>query len=211
MICSITTLRLRLSAHTVRMEGLVRHTTPRRIGLSDLGARPLCALMLTLSSAIAACARSSASVVEKPATSRPPLASSASGEAPVQAEDLVTRTNAQRVALRLPLLMREGALMRAAQLQADQMAALNTMAHDLPGARYPSLDSRLEAVGYRMQASGENVAEGYASAAAVLAGWMTSPSHRVNIVSTAFTQMGAGVATASNGRRFHAQVFGTPR
>lgn len=141
------------------MAGLVRHTTPRRIGLPERGARPLRALMLTLFTVIAACARSSASAVEKPAISRPPLASSASGQGP----------------------------------------------------RYPSLDSRLEAVGYRMQASGENVAEGYPSAAAVLAGWMTSPGHRANIVSTAFTQMGAGVATASNGRRFHAQVFGTPR
>ena len=167
--------------------------------------------MLTLSTAIAACARSSASAVEKPAANRPPLAPSAAAPALVQAEDLVTRTNAQRVTLRLSPLMRESALMRAAQLQADQMAALNTMAHDLPRARYPTLDSRLEAVGYRMQASGENVAEGYPSAAAVLAGWMTSPGHRANIVSTAFTQMGAGMATASNGRRFHAQVFGTPR
>lgn len=123
----------------------------------------------------------------------------------------MTRTNAQRVALGLPPLAREAALMRAAQLQAVQMAALNTMAHDLPHAAYPSLDSRLAAVGYRMRASGENVAEGYPSATAVLAGWMTSPAHRANIVSTHFTQMGAGVATASNGHRFHAQVFGSPR
>lgn len=161
-------------------------------------------LFLTLS---IACARTSTSPRPQPSTSSPPVASTA----PAQAEELVARTNAQRTTLGLPRLIREGALMRAAQLQADQMAALNTMAHDLPRATYPSLDSRLAAVGYRMQASGENVAEGYPSAAAVLAGWMTSPGHRANIVSTRFTQMGAGVATASNGRRFHAQVFGTPR
>ncbi|MEO8621216.1 MAG: CAP domain-containing protein [bacterium] len=59
--------------------------------------------------------------------------------------------------------------------------------------------------------AGENVAEGHPSAAAVVAGWMASPEHRANIVSTHFTEMGAGAATAKNGRRFYAQVFGAPR
>ena len=56
-----------------------------------------------------------------------------------------------------------------------------------------------------------NVAEGYPSPKAVVAGWMTSPGHRENIVSTTFTEMGAAVATARNGRTFYAQVFGRPR
>jgi uncharacterized protein YkwD len=126
-------------------------------------------------------------------------------------EEIVVRTNAERQALGLPALARNAALMSAAQLQADQMAALNTMAHDLPGAAYPSPSSRLDAVGYRMSASGENVAEGYPTPAAVVAGWMTSPGHRANIISTQFTEMGAGFATAKNGRKFYAQVFAHPR
>jgi uncharacterized protein YkwD len=126
-------------------------------------------------------------------------------------EEIVVRTNAERQQLGLPPLARNAALMNAAQLQADQMAALNTMAHDLPGAAYPSPSSRLDAVGYRMSASGENVAEGYPTPAAVVAGWMTSPGHRANIVSTKFNEMGAGMATAKNGRKFYAQVFGHPR
>jgi uncharacterized protein YkwD len=126
-------------------------------------------------------------------------------------EEIVTRTNAERKALGVPALARSAALMNAAQLQANQMAALNTMAHQLPGAAYPSLDSRLDAVRYRARAAGENVAEGHPSAAAVVAGWMSSPGHRSNIVSTQFIEMGAGAATAKNGRRFYAQVFGAPR
>jgi len=126
-------------------------------------------------------------------------------------EEIVARTNAERQKLGLPALARNAALMRAAQLQANQMAALNKMEHDLPGATYPSPDDRLDAVGYRMSASGENVAEGYPSPKAVVAGWMTSPGHRENIVSTTFTEMGAAVATARNGRTFYAQVFGRPR
>jgi uncharacterized protein YkwD len=126
-------------------------------------------------------------------------------------DEIVVRTNVERQKLGLPALARSAALMSAAQLQANQMAALNKMAHDLPGASYPSPDDRLDAVGYRMSASGENVAEGYPSPTAVVAGWMTSPGHRENIVSTRFTEMGAGVATAKNGRKFYAQVFGHPR
>jgi uncharacterized protein YkwD len=126
-------------------------------------------------------------------------------------EEIVVRTNGERRKLGLPTLARNAALMSAAQLQADQMAARNTMAHDLPGSAYPSPRSRLDAVGYRMSASGENVAEGYPTPTAVVTGWMTSTGHRANIVSTTFSEMGAGMATAKNGRKFYAQVFGHPR
>ncbi|MEP6999569.1 MAG: CAP domain-containing protein [bacterium] len=126
-------------------------------------------------------------------------------------EEIVVRTNVERKAVGVPALARNAALMNAAQLQANQMAARNIMAHQLAGAAYPSLDSRLAAVRYGARAAGENVAEGHPSSAAVVAGWMSSPGHRANIVSTHFTEMGAGAATAKNGRRFYAQVFGTPR
>jgi uncharacterized protein YkwD len=140
-----------------------------------------------------------------------PLSGSGSIKLNASGEDIVVRTNAQRELLGLPVLRRSTHLMSAAQLQADQMAALNTMAHELSGASYPSPSSRLDAVGYRMSASAENVAEGYPTSAAVVAGWMTSPGHRSNIVSTAFTEMGAGYAAGKNGRKYYAQVFGRPR
>jgi uncharacterized protein YkwD len=158
---------------------------------------------------IGACAASACVIgTAAPVRSARPIAA---GPASPMAEDVVVRTNAQRTALKLPALRRNEALMLAAQLQADQMAAAGRMAHELPEAAYPSLDSRLDAVGYRMRASGENVAEGYPSGAAVLSGWMASPGHRDNIVSTHYTEMGAGVATAKNGQRFYAQVFASPR
>ncbi len=101
--------------------------------------------------------------------------------------------------------------MQAAQLQAEQMAASKRMAHELPGARFPGLDDRLVAVGYRWRASGENVAEGYSDPDAVVNGWMKSPGHRENIVSSHYLEMGAGMAVGSNGRKYWAQVFATAR
>ncbi|MDB4908069.1 MAG: hypothetical protein JWO05_2853 [Gemmatimonadetes bacterium] len=100
--------------------------------------------------------------------------------------------------------------MRAAQIQADQMAASHTLTHHVPKSRYPRLQDRLHAVGYHWRATAENVGSGYPNAAAVVTAWMNSPGHSANMVSHRFTQAGAGVATDSNGVRYWVLVFGTP-
>ena len=165
------------------------------------------ACVITMTLVTVACGKS-ARVAPAPSThpaQRPVLTADTAGEG------VVARTNAERRKLGLALLARNGILMRAAQMQADQMAATLTMAHELPRARYPTMTDRLRAVGYTYAAIGENVAAGYPSAASVVAGWMTSPGHRANIASTSYTEMGAGVATGKNGLRYWAQVFGAPR
>jgi uncharacterized protein YkwD len=120
-------------------------------------------------------------------------------------------TNAARRAAALPALGRSMNLMSAAQMQADQMAQANTMAHDIPSAAYPTLQSRMDAVSYPYRAVGENVAEGYQGGAGVVQGWMRSPGHRANILSAEYTELGTGAARARNGRAYYAQVFGRPR
>jgi uncharacterized protein YkwD len=40
---------------------------------------------------------------------------------------------------------------------------------------------------------------------------MGSSGHRANILSTRYTEMGTGVATARDGTQYWAQVFGRPR
>ena len=44
-------------------------------------------------------------------------------------------------------------------------------------------------------AIGENIAAGYPTPEAVVAGWMASPGHRANILSADFTEIGIGVTT----------------
>jgi len=100
---------------------------------------------------------------------------------------------------------------QAAQLQAEQMAALGTMAHDLPRARYPTLDSRLAAVRYPWSDAAENVARNYGTGTSVVTGWMKSEHHRVNILDPSFTQIGSGYAVDARGDKYYAQVFGRPR
>jgi uncharacterized protein YkwD len=125
-------------------------------------------------------------------------------------EEIVARTNDERRRLGLSTLRRSAALMQAAQIQADQMAATGTMAHEIPGTRYPTLGARLAAVSYSARAAGENIAEGYADAATAVAGWMTSPGHRANITSRDFTEMGAAMSRSPRGARYYVQVFGAP-
>ena len=120
-------------------------------------------------------------------------------------------TNRERVRASLTPLRRNADLARAAQLQAEQMAAGGKLAHELPGARYPTLVSRLKLVSYQYRNVGENVAEGYTSGAALMAGWMTSAPHRANILSARFTETGVGMARSKSGRTYTAQVFARPR
>ena len=120
-------------------------------------------------------------------------------------------TNRERVRASLTPLRRNADLTRAAQLQAEQMAAAGKLTHEVPGSRYPTLASRLRLIGYQYRAVGENVAEGYTSGAALMAGWMTSAPHRANILSARYTETGVGMARSKSGRTYHAQVFARPR
>jgi uncharacterized protein YkwD len=127
------------------------------------------------------------------------------------ADSIVRLTNRERTRADLPSLVPNAALTRAAQIQAEQMAAADRLAHEIPSARYPTLAARLKTVNYVPRASAENIAEGYTSAAAAVAGWMTSTGHRQNILSDRYTEIGVGTARSKRGRAFHAQVFGRRR
>jgi uncharacterized protein YkwD len=126
------------------------------------------------------------------------------------AADVIRLTNIERAHHRRAALSANPRLMRAAQLQADQMAQASQMAHVLPDARYPRTEDRIAAADYRWRAVGENVAFGQANATKVLDSWMHSHGHRTNILNSTFTEMGAGYAVDGSGRPYYVQVFGRP-
>jgi uncharacterized protein YkwD len=122
---------------------------------------------------------------------------------------IVELTNAERVNAGLSALRVNTQLMQAAQIQADQMAQLGRLEHELSGAKYPTPSDRLAAVGYRWQTYGENIAMGQPTAAAVLDSWMHSSGHRANIMNSKFQEIGVGYARDRAGRTYYVQVFGT--
>ncbi|MCR8915499.1 CAP domain-containing protein [Marinobacter panjinensis] len=67
--------------------------------------------------------------------------------------------------------------------------------------------------GYSWSAVGENIASGQNSVDRVVEGWLSSPGHCANIMSTEFTEMGAArvEAPGSPYSPFWTQVFARPR
>jgi len=122
---------------------------------------------------------------------------------------IVQLTNAERSKAGMAPLRASMTLMQAAQIQAEQMARLGRLEHELSGAKYPTPSDRLAAVGYRWQTYGENIAMGQSNAAAVLDSWMHSSGHRANILNGRFQEIGIGYARDSAGRPYYVQVFGT--
>ena len=138
---------------------------------------------------------------------RPP---GASGDAVVAAE-VVDLTNRERLRHGLRPLGASSLLMEAARLHAEQMAAYRQAAHTITSARYPTMQSRLEAVRYSYASAAENVAWNQRSAAEVVATWMASSGHRANILDANLMEIGAAMARAANGEPYWIQVFGRPR
>lgn len=127
------------------------------------------------------------------------------------ATTLAELTNTERNRMALGSLRGNSLLSTAAQLQADQLASLRLLEHEVPGARYPTPADRLAAAGYQWLASGENLASGQRTAAEAMSDWMNSPGHRLNILNVNFTELGTGYATDSTGRPYYVQVFAKPR
>ena len=123
---------------------------------------------------------------------------------------MVDLTNVERTRERRRPLRANARLMRAAQIQADQMARVRRLAHVLPNAAYPRTEDRLVAANYRWRTYGENVALGQKNAAEVVESWMLSRGHRTNILNPDFTEMGAGYAIDGSGRPYYVQVFAGP-
>jgi len=104
-----------------------------------------------------------------------------------------------------------GRLAQAALAHSQDMARRNYFDHDTPEG--DSAGERALRAGYRWRSVGENIAAGQGSARAAVAGWLASPEHCANIMSPAFTDMGAAesIGSQSDMSIYWTQVFGAPR
>jgi uncharacterized protein YkwD len=123
---------------------------------------------------------------------------------------IVDLTNIERTRVGVSPLRPESRLMKAAQLQAEQMASLGRMDHVLRDGQYPAPQDRLAAAGYRWRAYAENIAYGHRGPEAVTESWMGSAGHRANMLNGAYTELGTGYAVDDRGRSYFVQVFGKP-
>ena len=124
---------------------------------------------------------------------------------------LVDLANADRVQNKLGTLTVNPVLVMAAQAKANDMATHGYFSHISPQGIDPWF--WFQQVGYKFDYAGENLAVDFSDSGAVNNAWMSSPSHRGNLLDPHFTEI--GVATAQGmyqGRptTFVVQEFGTP-
>jgi uncharacterized protein YkwD len=143
-----------------------------------------------------------------PAVSRAqtPQAANAPEVEPVIAT-LITLHNQERSKAGLPALTMEPRLMQAAQIQAQYMARSKKATHQGQDGTTPA--QRVQQQGYHAIKVAENVADGQATAEAVLQAWMHSPPHRQNILGS-FSDIGAARAISADGVPYWCVVFGLP-
>jgi uncharacterized protein YkwD len=132
--------------------------------------------------------------------------------AAVRSEMLRSINDARRDA-KLPPLRLEPRLLDCAQRYANLMLARSHYGHTGPDG--DTVRERAEAAGYvPFAALGENLAQGQWTVAEVMDGWLHSPAHRENLLSSVFTEVGVGVAYGRNDNGWQVlwvQCFGRPR
>jgi uncharacterized protein YkwD len=122
------------------------------------------------------------------------------------AAQVVALVNAHRAQLGLAALVVSPTLDAAATWKARNMAAYGYMDHGDPGPpQARTAAERLAACGYPQAEWGEDLASGYSTAQAVVAGWLSSPEHRANIERPEFRATGVGAAGTPV---YWAQTFG---
>jgi hypothetical protein len=84
----------------------------------------------------------------------------------------------------------------AARAHSKDMRVKGYFEHNSPDGKTPW--DRIKAAGYS-QPGAENIAMGYATAKAVIDGWMNSPGHRANILNCKLKAVGIGVEYGSGG------------
>ncbi len=107
----------------------------------------------------------------------------------VSAQDFLIETNQVRVAAGLEPLTLNNDLMVAAGKKANDMIANNYWDHFRPADKKAPWDFIKES-GYDYHYAGENLARGFKTAAGITQAWMESPSHRANLLSPLYTEVG---------------------
>lgn len=110
-------------------------------------------------------------------------------------EQLLSLTNQQREQHGLKPLHLDSELSQAATQKAADMFAKDYWAHVAPDGVTPWVF--IKGAGYDYLYAGENLARGFTTANDVVTAWMNSPSHRDNMLSPNYNDVGFAVATGN--------------
>lgn len=105
--------------------------------------------------------------------------------------DLLNKTNQARAENGLPPLDSNAELSRAAQGKAQHMLIHNYWSHFAPDGTSPWVF--INDAGYNYVYAGENLAKGFTKSDEIVNAWMNSPTHRENILSEKYSEIGFAV------------------
>ncbi|MFA4872678.1 MAG: CAP domain-containing protein [Patescibacteria group bacterium] len=110
-------------------------------------------------------------------------------------QEIIRLINGTRAQVKMPPLIVDPELTRAAQYKANDMLARGYFNHITPEGKKPWELINVQKYPYR--AVGENLAIDFVTSDAVHAALMASPSHHANIVQKAYQHVGIGVASGT--------------
>lgn len=128
------------------------------------------------------------------------------GKSAPSLEDLVVLVNQDRISHGLQPLRPDSTLNLAALAKAQDMLNNNYFSHVSPRGTKPWF--WFKTLGYNYAFAGENLAVGYSNAEELERSWMASASHRANILSPDYTDIGIAVITVKNKGPLIVQFFG---
>ena len=112
--------------------------------------------------------------------------------------------NYDRARYNLSPLVIDPELSRIARIKSQDMRDNGYFAHTSP--TYGDVRSMLRSFGYSFSAAGENIAR-HATVEKAQAAFLSSPGHRQNVLSSAYTKVGVGVAVDEKGFIYLTQIF----
>lgn len=122
----------------------------------------------------------------------------------VQEQTAGNLLNNDRARYNLSPLIIDPALCRIARIKSEDMRDNQYFAHTSP--TYGNVRQMLRQFGYSYSAAGENIAH-HATIEKAQAAFLSSPGHRKNIMSSAYTKVGIGVARDKQGFVYLTQIF----
>jgi hypothetical protein len=129
----------------------------------------------------------------------------------ISPEEVVRLTNLERTNNGLSPLTENSVLSQAALAKGNDMLAKGYWAHFAPDGTTPW--SFFLSFGYKYKYAGENLARDFSDAGSAVAAWMSSPSHKENILNPNYQDIGIGVVEGNllgTDTTIIVQFFGTP-
>jgi hypothetical protein len=124
---------------------------------------------------------------------------------------ILDQTNKQRAAQGLPALELNSKLSQAALAKGQHMFLEQYWAHTAPDGTQPW--KFFKDAGYTYKVAGENLARDFGNTDDMMSAWMASPTHRANIVSERYQEIGIAVIDGTlegYETTLVVQLFGTP-